>query len=57
MANINVFQNTTKSIPKGADSQIVRVSMDQLDIGGRKAHLPNQTKSDNLSISHVPNRG
>ncbi|MDE2472854.1 MAG: hypothetical protein KGL35_30085 [Bradyrhizobium sp.] len=57
MANVNVFQNTTKSIPKGNDSQIVRVSMDQLEIGGRKAHLPKQSKSDVLSISHIPNRG
>jgi len=54
---MNIWQDSTKTVPKGNDSQIVRVPMDQIDIGGRKAHLPNQQKSSELSISHVPNRG
>lgn len=54
---VNIFQDNTKSIPKNSNSQIVRVPMDQLDVGGRKDHLPNQQKSSEMSISHVPNRG
>ncbi len=54
---MNIFQNDTKSIPKQADGFIVRTPMDQIDIGGRKSHLPNQSKSDVLSVSHVPNKG
>lgn len=53
----NVFQDPTKTIPKGNDSQIVRVPMDQLDVGGRKSHLPNSQKSGDMAISHVANRG
>ena len=54
---VNVFQNPAKSVPMKADDQIVRVDMDQLDIGGRKSHLPAQMKEDKLSISHIPNAG
>lgn len=53
---VNIFQDPTKSIPKGNDAQIVRTPMDQLDIGGRKSHLPNQQKSTDMSISHITNR-
>lgn len=53
----NIFQDNTKSIPKGTDSQIVRVPMDQLEVGGRKSHLPGSEKSGELAISHLPNRG
>ena len=53
---VNIFQDSTKSIPK-SDSQIVRVGMEQSDIGGRKSHLPGQQKSDSMTISHVPNAG
>jgi hypothetical protein len=52
----NIFQDPTRSIPK-SDEQIVRVDMEQLDIGGRKSHLPGQDKSSDMSISHVPNAG
>jgi len=51
---VNIFQNTQKTLPK-SDSQIVRVNMEQIDIGGRKSHLPNQHKDDKLSVAHVPN--
>ena len=52
----NIFQDSTKSVPK-SDEQIVRVDMEQLDIGGRKSHLPAQDKSSDMTISHVPNAG
>jgi hypothetical protein len=53
---VNVFQDTTKSVPK-SDEQIVRVDMEQLDIGGRKSHLPAGEKSGDMAIAHVPNAG
>jgi hypothetical protein len=54
---VNIWQDSTKSIPRGTDSMIVRVPMDQIDISGRKDHLPNAQKSGAMSISHVPNKG
>lgn len=56
MANSNIFQDPTKSLPK-KDEQIVRVGMEQSDIGGRKGHVPSNIKSGVLGISHVPNAG
>lgn len=56
MANVNIFQNQAKSIPT-SDEQIVRVDMEQIDIQGRKSHLPGQMKSGALGLSHVPNAG
>ena len=56
MSNVNLFQNSAKSIPT-SDEQIVRVDMDKSDIGGRKSHLPDQMKSASMSINHVPNAG
>jgi len=52
---VNIWQDNTKTVPR-SDSMIVRVPMDQLDISGRKSHLPNATKSGDMSISHVPNK-
>lgn len=52
----DIFQNNTKTLPK-SDPQIVRVDMEQSDIGGRKSQLPGQRKSEQLTISHVPNAG
>jgi hypothetical protein len=52
----DIFQNSTKSLPK-SDDQIVRVNMEQIDIGGRKSHLPSQNKSGDLTLSHVANSG
>lgn len=49
---IDVFKNSTKSIPE-SDSQIVRVDLNELEIGGRKSHLPSQHKESDLGISHV----
>ena len=56
MSNVNIFQNSAKSIPE-SDEQIIRVSMKQIDIGGRTSHLPAQEMSPKMSISHVPNAG
>ena len=56
MANFNIFQNAAKSIPT-SDEQIVRVNMEELEIGGRKSHLPAQQQSPKMAISHVPNAG
>lgn len=54
----NLFQDATKSLPMKADAQIVRVDMEQIDIGGRKSSLPaGSPKSPDLSIRHVPNGG
>ena len=56
MANVGIFQNNAKSVPT-SDEQIVRIDMDKSDIGGRKSHLPGQSKSGALGLSHVPNAG
>ena len=53
---VDLFRNPVKSVPTG-DEQIVRVDMEQIDIGGRKSALPAQNKSAALPISHVPNSG
>lgn len=53
---VDIFRDSTKSVPK-SDPQIVRVNMEQSDIGGRKSHLPAQGKESDLSIRHVPNAG
>lgn len=53
---MNIFQDQTKKVPK-SDPQIVRVSMQQDDIQGRKSHLPNQDKSAAMTVTHVPNAG
>lgn len=52
----NIFENSTKTLPK-SDDQIVRVNLEQIDIGGRKSHLPKEDKSGVLPLSHVPNKG
>ena len=56
MSNVNIFQNSAKTVPT-SDDQIVRVSMEEIEIGGRKDHLPSAMKSDKLPLSHVPNAG
>lgn len=54
---MNIFQNQTKSVPT-KDEQIVRVTMEQNDIGGRKDNMPSQpATSGDMSIKHVPNQG
>lgn len=53
----NIFQDSTKSIPT-KDAQIIRVDMEQQDIGGRKSSLPSTSaRSPDMTISHVPNAG
>ena len=56
MSNVNIFQNSSKSVPE-SDEQIVRIDMTKNDIGGRKSHLPGAMKADKMSLSHVPNAG
>jgi len=53
---MNVFQDPTKVVPKG-DPQVVRVSMQENEVGGRKDHLPPDQRSPDMSIKHVPNGG
>lgn len=53
---VNIFQDPTKTVPK-RDAQIVRVPMDQEEIGGRKDHMPAADKSGDMSINHVQNAG
>lgn len=52
----NIFTDSTKSIPT-KDAQIVRVNMEEQEIGGRKSSLPKEGKSPDLAIDHVPNAG
>ena len=54
---VNIFQNPAKSLPMKADDQTVRVDMEELQIGGRKSHLPKTMKSPDMGIQHVPNAG
>ena len=53
---MDLFKNPSKTIPT-SDEQIVRVNMEENEIGGRKSHLPAGGKSSVLPISHVPNAG
>ena len=52
----NIFQDPTKAIPR-SDAQIVRVPMTELEIGGRKDHMPAADKGSDMSIQHVQNSG
>lgn len=54
--SVDIFRNSTTKMPK-SDRQIVRVDMEQDDIQGQKSHLPNQMKSEILSIQHVTSKG
>lgn len=49
----NIFQDSTKKLPKEPDSQIVRVSMKENEIAGRKGHIPSGGKSDKLAVQHT----
>lgn len=53
---VDIFHNTAKSIPT-SDEQIVRVSMEEIEIQGRKSHLPATQMSPSMGVSHVPNAG
>jgi len=53
---VDIFHNSAKSIPT-SDEQIVRVNMEELELGGRKSHLPAAQKSPAMALSHVPNAG
>lgn len=53
---MDIFKNGTSSIPK-KDARIIRVDMEQQDIGGRKDHMPKDSKANDLAIRHVPSVG
>jgi hypothetical protein len=53
---VDIFRDPTKSVPT-SDAQIVRVDMEQQDIGGRKSHLPPKKVENDLAITHVPSPG
>ena len=53
---MSIFQNPATKIPM-SDEQIVRVNMEELEIGGRKSHLPAMKKASDMTVSHVPNAG
>ena len=53
---MSIFQNPTKTLPKSADSQIVRVPMTQNEIGGRTDHMPSPMKADKMTIEHVKSK-
>jgi len=57
MSNVNIFQNSAKSIPT-SDEQIVRIDLMYADIGGRTGaqNFPKGMKSA-ATLSHVPNAG
>lgn len=51
---VDIFRDSTKRVPT-QDSMIVRVSMEENQIAGRKDNLPSQSPtSPPMSISHVP---
>ena len=50
---VDIFKNTTTTVPK-SDPMIVRVDMETQEIGGRKSILPANSKSDAMTITHVP---
>lgn len=56
MSNLNIFQNSTRTIPT-SDEQIVRIDMSKADFGGRKSHMPGAQKASEMTLSHVPNAG
>lgn len=50
---MDIFKDPTRKIPTHS-GVIVRVDMEQLDVGGRKSHLP-KTEISPMSVSHVSN--
>jgi hypothetical protein len=53
---MNIFQNSTKTLSKQGDPQIVRVPMTQNDVGGRTDHIPSPSRSEKMSIEHVKSK-
>jgi hypothetical protein len=56
MSTFDIFKNSTSKVPQ-SDPQIVRVNMEEIEIGGRKSHLPAKHYEDRLTLGHVPNAG
>ena len=53
---VNIFRDPTTKVPT-SDAQIVRVDMEQQEIGGRKSHLPPKHVESDMSITHVGGNG
>lgn len=57
---MNIFQNPTKTLPKTADSQIVRVPMTENQLGGRTDHMPSpgagNASHSGMTIDHVKSK-
>lgn len=53
---VNIFRDPTTKVPT-SDAQIVRVDMEQQEIGGRKSHLPPKHVESDMSITHVGGTG
>lgn len=52
---VNIFQDNTKSVPKSS-ANVVRVTMTESEIAGRKDHMPKADTSE-ANIVHVANSG
>lgn len=52
---VDIFHDATNKVPK-QDAQIVRVDMEQQEIGGRKSNLPADAKSPDMAIKHIPSQ-
>lgn len=51
---MDIFRNPTKSLPKQADDQTVRIDFSKQDLG-RPPPAPPPARD--LGISHIPNKG
>lgn len=54
--SVNPYVNNTKALPK-KDEMILRVPMDEIEIGGRKSNLPSESKNGKIAIRHVGGSG
>ena len=52
MAKTDIFQDSTKSIPK-SDPRVVRIDFDKNDIGARKSHISGALHKNDYDIKHV----
>ena len=50
----DIFKTSRKSIPR-QDKRIVRIPLDEQELGGRKSHLEQIPVSNEFSIKHVGN--
>ena len=48
----DIFQDPTKSVPK-SDPRIVRVPLEQEELGARTSHIAGIHKSNDMTVKHV----